>query len=155
MTDIYTWATSICICAAICMLIELIAPNGSMDKILKFILGVFILCCTIIPLKSVATGINEQLISININNSVEDYFPNDIENISENITRESITQVVEQQLSLIDCSAKDIEIITKTENERVVISKIIVTVDSSYKEDVYKIKSSLEESLNLDVDVKI
>ena len=155
MDNLFNWATVICICAFVCMIVEILAPNGSMDKILKFVLAVFILCCTIIPLKSLATGINEQLDSININKSAYDEFSNDIEKTGQNITEQGIVQVVKQLLNVQDVITDDVEIITHREDKNIVITEIVVTVDKKYKEEVYKIKSSLEKSLNLKTRIEL
>lgn len=155
MSQVYAWAISVCICTAICMLVEFLAVNGSMEKILKFILGVFLICCTIMPLQTLVTGITEQLNSININSSINQEFSSDIEKASEDITRESIKQVVAQQLHIIDCTAKNIEIVTKTKDEKVELSEIVITLDKKYKDDFYRIKSSLEETLKLKIKLEV
>ncbi len=151
MDSVTSWAVSLCICVAVCMLVEFLSTDGSMDKILKFVLGVFLICFAIIPIKNIGDiGIKEYINSINIE-SIEEELPSDIESKYKDITTENITNIINQYLSQKEISAKDIDVIFKDNS----LSSVHIYIDESNIEQAQSIKNDIYNSLNVAVLVKV
>ena len=50
MTQVSTWANTICTVAVLCALCEMIIPQGNVAKVLHFVLGMFLIIAILIPL---------------------------------------------------------------------------------------------------------
>lgn len=152
MTAVTAWAASVCVCTAVCLLAEFLSVNGPMEKLLRFVMGIFMLCCTVLPLQNLANGINEQLKSINIESNIYEDFEEDAEKYSENITKTSVISVIENKLKKIDCTPQNIELEIAESGK---ISLVKITVDKSYKDEIFKIKATVEEAFKLNTKVII
>ena len=58
MSAIKSWSVTICVVSVICTIIEILFPKGKMEKIFKVVLGVFMLCSLLVPLKKTLSNIN-------------------------------------------------------------------------------------------------
>ncbi len=58
MNSIASVAAVICSVAIASSLIALIVPQGSTKRVLNTVVGVFVICCLIVPVKNVVTGFN-------------------------------------------------------------------------------------------------
>lgn len=56
MSTIATVAAVVCVCSISCSLIGVISPQGNTRRILNTVIGAFILCCMIIPIKNAITN---------------------------------------------------------------------------------------------------
>ena len=49
MSEIKQWAVNICITLAATAVFSMLVPNGSMEKVLKFTISLFFVCCLLTP----------------------------------------------------------------------------------------------------------
>ena len=61
MNAVYQWATVVCLAAIVGAMIELITPIGRMEKMVRFVLGAFMICAMIAPFTSTAIKITFDL----------------------------------------------------------------------------------------------
>lgn len=58
MKEIFTVVSVICASALICTLVSTFITSGSTKKILNLVLGAFMICCLIMPVKNALKGFN-------------------------------------------------------------------------------------------------
>lgn len=58
MSSIATVVLVICVAALACSFVSIVAPQGSTNRILNTVLGAFILCSMIVPIKNAVTDFN-------------------------------------------------------------------------------------------------
>ena len=156
MDAVASWAIAICICAAAGLLLELMAPNGAMDKILRFVLGAFMLCAVLFPAGNMVQGINRQLQSIDFDSSTSTRFSEKVEEQSQQVAKTSVISLVEACIEKTGAEAEKIELTMDSgEDGRISIILVTVSVKPEYKEQQLKIKASIEEELGLDAKIKI
>lgn len=66
MDSIKQWAMTICFAALAAGLANIIAPKGNLEKVYKFAVSLFFLCCVLVPLfnlKGISLNINMQSVS--------------------------------------------------------------------------------------------
>lgn len=154
MDGVAQWASVICIAAVVCTLFELLSPNGKLEKIMRFVLGLFVICAIIIPLGQAVLNINLDLSGIEQFEADDSSFSEKVNEQTENIGKESVIQLTKQVLNKIGVTPKKVEISMDTkEDNSISIVLVTVYVDREYKEDKIKIKNTLEEELGLDVSV--
>lgn len=52
MEGVYSWAIAVTVCSVIACIVEIITSNSSLEKIVRFVLGIFMLCVITAPLMS-------------------------------------------------------------------------------------------------------
>ena len=57
MEGIFSWATAVTVCSVIACIVEILTGNSSLDKTVRFVLGIFMLCVIITPLINTAAQI--------------------------------------------------------------------------------------------------
>ena len=88
------WAAAVAICSAVCCIVELLVTNTRLERTVRFVLGAFILCVLIMPLKGF-TGDFSGILS-EIPDSPE--FSEDISRQREELLRKEIKVLVEKTL---------------------------------------------------------
>ncbi len=61
MSEIGTIVSVICVCAIASSIIRVVVPQGNTTKLLNTVIGVFILCCMIVPVKNFITNFNANI----------------------------------------------------------------------------------------------
>ena len=155
MLDIKQWSVVLCICAVICAIIEIMAPGGNMDKILKTVLSGFVLCALIVPLKNID-------LSFDFSVPYTQDFPEQEE--TQQLLQEQTLTLAEHKIKLlaqaeldkIDVTPENIKIFTDNSDiSSISIITIEVTVKENYSNKTDMIKSGLEQALGLNVTVNI
>ena len=156
MDAVASWAIAICICAAAGLLLELMAPSGSMDKILRFVLGAFMLCAVLFPAGNMVQGINRQIQSIDFDSSTNTQFSKEVEEQSQQVAKASVISLVDACMEKTGAKAEKIELtMDSDEDGRISIILVTVSIKPEYKEQQLKIKTAIEEELGLDTKIKI
>lgn len=154
MNEITGWAYIICIAAIVCVLFELISPNGSMEKTLRFVLGVFMLAAIIIPLGTGVFNTKIDLLKIEPfeNNTKE--FSQQAQMQLEELGKVSVSELVHGILEKNNIVSEKVEINMDTsEDNSIDIVLVTVYIDQKHKDDKIFIKDTLEKELGLDVQV--
>ncbi|HHZ05690.1 MAG TPA: hypothetical protein GX401_02705 [Clostridiales bacterium] len=154
MDNVAQWATVICIAAVVCMLFELLSPNGNMEKIMRFVLGLFMLCAIVIPLTQMVFNINIDLSQIDSNSINQSEVIDKVNSQSVDIGKETVISLVKQCLAEQNAEAKKIEVsMDKKEDNSISIVLVTVYLDDIYKEDIVNIKTKLQDKLGIDVKI--
>ncbi len=78
MSTIKAIAMTICVCGITCSLLGIISPTKKTKKILNLVIGLFIICSIIIPIKSAINSFNINIADIDtveeITNNVDDSY---------------------------------------------------------------------------------
>lgn len=150
MDAIAQWATVICICACAGLILEMMAPNGSMDKILRFVLGAFMLCAVIFPLGTVISGINAELNSIDFEKETASGFTEDVDKQSEEVAKASVSRLVEECVEKTGAKPEKIELtMDSADDGSISIVLVTVTVGPQDQDKAVKIKAAVEKELEL------
>lgn len=133
MNSLTSSAISICSVALVCSIFSTIVPNGGTKKTLSFVIGAFMVCCLILPVKNTITDFK-----LNSENYFEENSPSatDDEAFSKAIistTRENLENtlinILEQNNILVDkCDI----ILAESKNKSIIISEINIYIKSDY-----------------------
>ena len=61
MSGIREWTTVICLAALVAAVLQSLVPNGSMERMAKFVIGAFVICALISPLSKMIPQIGVTL----------------------------------------------------------------------------------------------
>lgn len=157
MSAVRAWVTVICISAVACTMIELMSPSGKMEKMVKFVLGVFMMYALIVPLKGATTKFSLNLKSpqYGLSSNTRE-FGEKVSEQAKKVAEDNIRRQVEKLLENKGISAKKIAIFMDTKEDNCIsIIKIRVYLESRDKNKTSQVGQLIEEKLKIQTDVLI
>lgn len=153
MNAVKEWSAAICMAALAAALLQTLVPNGSMERMVKFIIGAFVICALIQPLTRIVPEI-----SMNLQESVQSPVNSQLEGTVKNqltdAAQESIRNLVITELKNIDIKCENVNTIMDTnEDGSISINKVVVILAKGYGADCAKASEHLEKALGLKMEV--
>lgn len=154
MNFINQWSTLICLSSISCVIIELIIPSGKMEKILRTVLGVFILSSLIIPFSK---GIPKLSLKINLD-SIKDKkeykFLESADKQFQIFAADNLKVIIHGVLKDIGIKDEKIEIFMDTNQDScILITKCRIYIKKLNEKEIGSIKRELKEKLNIETEV--
>lgn len=154
MDSLKTCATIICICCVACSIVSLIIPTGRMKKTVSLVLGLFLICSAIIPIKGLVDSFNPD---IEIENSLEietKYNEEDYQKAVLKQTADNLVKVADNLLKNEGVTASNIKISLKVNEENsIYISRIIIYITKIDKENADKIKEIIFKNMSKEPEI--
>lgn len=153
MNGVREWSAMICLAGLVAALVQGLIPNGSMERIAKFILGAFIICVLIGPLTSaipkISLGMGSSA-SAQRNQKLDSALDSQARGAAE----KSIENLVVSELNRIQVKCKNVRVDMDTNKDgSIQITKIIVTLDKKYTAEQAKTSDWLEKELGIQTEV--
>lgn len=138
-------------------MIELMSPSGKMEKMVKFVLGVFMIYALIVPLKGATAKFNLNLKSAQYGLSSNTRgFSEKVSEQAKKVAEDNIRRQVEKLLEKKGISAKKIDIFMDTKEDNCIsIIKMRVYLESRDKNKTSQVGQLIEEKLKIKTDVLI
>ncbi|MCQ4022086.1 MULTISPECIES: stage III sporulation protein AF [unclassified Ruminococcus] len=156
MSEVIVWACSICAGAAVCLICEMLLPNGGISKIVRFAVGIFMVAIIILPLGGIVSAVTSEINSINIKEKSFNELEEKAQSNGTSLAMEKVKALVAQQLKSIGVTPNKIEI--KTDSDKLTDIKGIESVIYISEEDRgqgFKIKNTIKNNLGLDCKVLV
>lgn len=133
MNEIFTVTSAICASALICTLVSNFVTDGSTKKIISLVLGAFIICSMIVPIKNAVNGFSEEIAETDITDSA---VSTDDEAYSREIlkqTRKNLESALKDLLLQNGVEINSCEIILAvTEDNSIIISSVSIYISKEY-----------------------
>jgi hypothetical protein len=157
MDAIKSWAVTICLAALAAGIAGIIAPSGKMEKVYKFAVSLFFLCCMLVPLFSIK-GISLGKISL-------DYTSNSVPNreIASTVNEQAIHLAQQNVAALVkncclSCGAEPKSVTVKVAasgtNSAMSVESAEVTLKTADMQKKQKIADAVMNKLGITVTVK-
>lgn len=153
MSGIREWTTVICLAALVAAMLQSLVPNGSMERMAKFVIGAFVICALISPLSRVLPKIgvtlkSEETVSENTR------LQSAVEGQVRSAAKASITNLVAAELSDIHMKCKNVDVDMDTnEDGSISITKVKVVLDKENASGCKQAAAWLEKELGLKMEV--
>lgn len=133
MNELLAVTSAICASALICTLVSNFVTDGSTKKIISLVLGAFIICSMIVPIKNAVNGFSEEIAETDIS----DYsVSTDDEAYSREIlkqTRSNLESALKDLLLQNGVEINSCEIILAvTDDNRIIISSVSIYISKEY-----------------------
>lgn len=153
MNGIREWTTVICLAAVSAAMLQSLVPNGSMERMAKFVIGAFVICALISPLSKALPQIGAALKdSGTVQESTR--LQSTVEEQTRSAAKASITNLVAAELSSIHMKCKNVDVVMDTnESGSISITKVIVVLDKENTAGCQKAAAWLEKELGLKMEV--
>ena len=133
MNEILAVTSAICASALICTLVSNFVTDGSTKKIVSLVLGAFIICSMIVPIKNAVNGISEEIAETDISDSA---VSTDDEAYSREIlkqTRSNLESALRDLLLQNGVEINSCEIILAlTDDNSIIISSVRIYISKEY-----------------------
>ena len=133
MNEILAVTSAICASALICTLVSNFVTDGSTKKIICLVLGAFIICSMIVPIKNAVNGFSEEIAETDISDS-------DVSTDDEAYSREIIKQTRKNLESAlkdlllqngVEINSSEI-ILAVTDDKSIIISSVSIYISKEY-----------------------
>lgn len=151
MEALRDWILSICIAAVVASVVKIIAPSGGIQRTMKIISAVFMLCIIISPLiGEVSFDFEKELDKVQIPSGSE--FSESIEKQTDIYTKAQLKKLMETYLQKEGIERARIGIIMeRDENSQISIIKADVYVEEEFLPLVESAKQNIEKELGIEV----
>ena len=133
MNEILAVTSAICASALICTLVSNFVTDGSTKKIVSLVLGVFIICSMIVPIKNAVNGISEEIAETDISDSA---VSTDDEAYSREILKQSRSNLESALRDLLLQNGVEINsceiILALTDDNSIIISSVRIYISKEY-----------------------
>jgi len=154
MDSIKAWAITICFAALAAGLANIIAPKGNLEKVYKFAVSLFFLCCVLVPL------FNLKGINFNLNIQTDQQLQNgsfqksvDEQKLAE--TQSSISGLITDECKKRGVTPSGVSVTASADKSGAIsINSAVVTlkqVDMAKKDDI---SAAVKDALGIDITVK-
>ena len=155
MGDVIKWAAALCVAAAGCTALQILAPKKGMGRIFRLITAAFFLCCMASPLLSM-----KSILPIDIEGLPEEVSADAIkERVQKQIESQvnaALKQTAEQTLANYNIKVLKIEVNMDTdEDSRIYISGVVLYLDKQNRSQAITAKQVMEQRLGVEVTVMI
>ncbi|MGN1433542.1 MAG: stage III sporulation protein AF [Ruminococcus sp.] len=133
MNELLAVTSAICASALICTLVSNFVTDGSTKKIISLVLGAFIICSMIVPIKNAVNGFSEEIAETDISDSA---VSTDDEAYSREIlkqTRNNLESALKDLLLQNGVEINSCEIIlAQTDDNSIIISSVSIYISKEY-----------------------
>lgn len=133
MNELLAVTSAICASALICTLVSNFVTDGSTKKIISLVLGVFIICSMIVPIKNAVNGFSEEIAETDISDLA---VSTDDEAYSREIlkqTRKNLESALKDLLLQNGVEINSCEIILAvTDDDSIIISSVSIYISKEY-----------------------
>lgn len=155
MSAFYGWSISICLSAVAASIFELLIPKGNMEKMFRFILGVFMVCIILVPINNVVSSIKNNI-------TIQKYQYQDGEYNSYvneqyiNSAKEVIYNKSLESLSDMGVNAKSIDVTMDIDNDNNISMVLVeITLPKSESDNKQKIENTIYDNIGIECKVYI
>ena len=153
MNAVQEWSLVICAAALTAALAHGLVPNGALERMAKFVVGAFLSCAFLVPLTKIIPSF-----SLDFGGSeapgVDTTLQSSVEDQMKGAARASITSLVAAELQRMQVPCKNVDItMDTTEDNSIVISKVVVTLPGEYAGSCENVRLRLTELLGLQTEV--
>ena len=133
MNELFAVTSAICASALICTLVSNFVTDGSTKKIICLVLGAFIICSMIVPIKNAVNGFSEEIAETDISDLA---VSTDDEAYSREIlkqTRSNLESALKDLLLQNGVEINSCEIILAvTDDDSIIISSVSIYISKEY-----------------------
>ena len=153
MEAIKSWALIICFASVACTMLEIITPDGKMEKMMKLVFGVCMLCAIITPLITTLKNIDISLKANDYEYNIKEY-KNEFDTKINEVAIDKIKDLVLNELSLINIKPRKIDVFMDMKDKDCIsIKEITVTLDKQNLNKQEEVKKVIEEKLGIKTNI--
>ncbi|TGJ76082.1 stage III sporulation protein AF [Caproiciproducens galactitolivorans] len=153
MNAVREWSAAICLTALVATFLQSLVPGGSMERMVRFVLGAFMICAIIVPLAKTAPQIGTWF-QVDTPSRSSSPFVGTVDRQISEAAQESIQNLVITECRNIGVKCKNVRVFMDTnEDGSISINKVVVILAKGYRSDCEKASAHLQKVLGLKTEV--
>lgn len=149
MEEITQWANAVCAVAVVCSIIELVAPKGEINKMINFILGLFLVVSVLFPVAN-SLKLDNFRIDDTQNYSQNFTFQEDTDNLTIQVGKSAIEKLIANALDQQNINYKKIIVnMDSSTGDSIDIIRAEIYVDKSYRNNLIQVQDIVEKSIGI------
>lgn len=132
MSGLFTVVVVMCASALICSLVQTFVTDGSTKKIISLVLGAFIICCMVVPVKNAVssfnTDIEEKQNSVKEISTDDEAYSNAVIKQTEINLETALKSFLQNNITIKSCDI----ILSRVENNGIIIASISIYIDKEF-----------------------
>lgn len=133
MNGLFTVVIAVCASALVCTLLSGLIPGGNTKKLISLVLGAFMVCSVIAPIKSAITSFTSELSEIEysekeISTDDEAYYEAILYETCQSLEQTLKDLLLQNNIEINDCKI----ILAETSSGSIIISDISIYIDKEY-----------------------
>ena len=158
MSELKSVGTIICICCVACSIISLIVPDKRMNKTVNLVLGLFLICSMIVPIKGIVSTLKGEDMILhdydfeqNIDEDVKEYQKAVMKETADNLVK-----VTDNLLKNEDIQADNIKLSLKlSDNNSIYVGRIIIYISKKYEDRLNDIQKIVYSNMSKEPEIII
>lgn len=157
MEAVRAWGVSLCCAAVACTALQLLAPKGSLGKLLEMIGAMALLCCALSPLVTLPMWDWSLISTLPLSDTAQnELLQTRLHEELEPVLQKAVQEEGEKTLASYGLAAEKIEAVMDTdENGGIYISNIAVTLSKKQAVRKTAVAQILKERFDVDVEVTV
>lgn len=153
MSAVKEWSAAICIAVLAAALLQNLVPSGSMERMIRFVIGAFVICVLIQPIASIVPKIDFNL-QEPASSSTPAHLQETVNAQLSDAAQQSIRNMVTAELGRIGIKCENVSVIMDThEDGSISINKVVVTLAKGYGASCDTAAGQLEKVTGLKMEV--
>lgn len=149
MSDITALVGMACVCAVVVSALGVISPNGMTSKTLNLVIGIFIICVMLVPVKNLFTDFSVNLPEIKVPDTISSDARNAYNTAVVTELKARLDKTLLSKLTSEGFSVKTVSVnLDENDDGGIYISSIDIYIDKAEKR-IQKIIRSTEESFSV------
>lgn len=152
--QITAWAAGLCLCALVCAILEIMIPDSSTEKVVRFVLGLFMICAVAAPLCGLSLNFEEWAVAAPYEENST--LVSEIQNQSLCLIDDALTEQVNAVAARFDTIPLDTKIHTDIDdNQCISIVSVTIVLQNDAAEKALQIQNAVKSELGLDCDTVV
>lgn len=153
MNAVREWSAAICMAVLAAAMLQNLVPNGSMERMIRFVIGAFVICALIVPVSQIVPQVSLDLQQPS-QSQPDSQLQNTVEDQISSAAQDSIYNLVVAELSRIDIKCENVAAIMDThEDGSISINKVVVKLAKGYGSECRKASDYLQKELGIKTEV--
>ncbi len=149
MEQITQWATTVCIVAVACSLIEILAPSGEASKMINFVLGLFLVVAVLLPVGNSLKSGELRLDNIEFSQN-STTLPEKTADLTITVGESAVENLIINALQQEKIEYKKITVnMDSSTGDSIDIIRAEICVDKSYRNKLVQVQSMVEENTGI------
>ncbi len=156
MDGVRQWALGICLTVLVNAVVQYLIPSGSMEKMLRLVLGAFVLCGILVPLVQVLPNIEWEVEDIPAAYEQAGDFTESVDQQVLSQAEQNIRILVAQELQKRGVACENIAVfMDRNEDGSIRMDKVVVTLGKDGQNQAPGLAPDLENTLGIQTEVVI
>ncbi|MDR0739054.1 MAG: stage III sporulation protein AF [Oscillospiraceae bacterium] len=148
MNEIHVWTLVLCTSVMVCCIFEMMSPNGKMQPIMRFVLGMFLICAMVAPFLKINFDLDTNFKKFELKEENNKELTQTIEEQTIFLAKTQMQDFIKEKLAQENIELLNLEIFMNMNGENsITINNIEATIKNKNDKKILKAKEIIKENI--------